>query len=179
MLGASTKLRGFLRLLGYRDRSYRGTDFTVRIEPILREEIRVIFETHAKTWDFGGVYIGKRWQGINVVIPVEIDPLQADAIAARLTEALAAMGYGYVISRALEVETVPQSERENAISELHKMGYEIEILENGSIRQTKMPESPKVSIEELRKQTPRMMKLIEAVHGKRRHSVTLAKSDGF
>ena len=167
----------FLKLLGYRGRKYRGTNFNVRIEPIFREEVRVIYETDEKAWSFGGQYIGKRWQGIGIVIPQEIDPSHASIIASRLTEALAAIGYGYVIDHALDIETVSQNEKESAISELHNMGYEIEILANGTIRQTKMPGSPKLPQEELKKQGPRMMKLIEAVHGKRRRYETLAKSE--
>jgi hypothetical protein len=59
------------------------------------------------------------------------------------------------------------------------MGYEIEILPDGKIRQSRIPGTPQLSFQELRKQAPLVMKLIQTVHGTRRSYETLAKSVGF
>ncbi|MCU1286636.1 MAG: hypothetical protein JWO13_2986 [Acidobacteriales bacterium] len=102
----------FLRLLGYRDRKYRGTDFNIRIESISHEALSVTYETDEKTLYFSAGYIGRRSQptGIGVDIPPEIEHAQAKAIAVRLIEAFNHMGYGYYISHKLDRGKRPRYE---------------------------------------------------------------------
>ena len=90
------------------------------------------------------------------------------------------MQYDYVIARPLGVDVVPESERQAAIAELRDMGYEIEVSEDQKqIRQKKLPGAPPVDRETARKQIPRMVSLLQSVHGKRPRFETLAKSKEF
>lgn len=166
-----------LKKLRYRDREYRGSDFHVRIEPIMREAVSVIHTRHGITLNLSGQLIGRRWEGVEVHIPHEVEVEQASQVARDLETAFQALGYGYVIARLGEVEIVPETERQAAIAELHEMGYEIEVsADHKQVRQKLREGAPRPDIETARKQAPRMMSLIQALHGKRQLFEILARS---
>ena len=79
----------------------------------------------------------------------------------------------------MAVDIVPETERQSALAELREMGYEIEILPDGKIRHTRSAGAPRQNVETLRKQAPRMVSLIQSVHGTRQRLETLAKSKEF
>ena len=169
-----------LKLMGCRDREYRTVDFVVRIEPIHREIVSVIYTRDAASLNMEGVRIGKRWGGIEVQIPQEVEPARVPQITRDLEAAFVALGYGYVIARSLGMEGVSENEREAAISELRQMGYELEVSpDRKQIRPKPIPGSPRQDIETLRRRAPRMMALLQSVHGKRRRLEVLAKSREF
>ena len=165
-----------LRLLGYRDRGYRGVDFQVRLEPIQREVLSVIHTRSGISTNLLAEYIGKKWEGISVHIDPEIENTKATQIVSDLATAFEAMNCGYVIVRKVSVDIVPESEIQAAVGELRKMGFEIEILPDGRIRQSKVLGAPHQDLETIKKQTPRIMQLMQTVHGKRTRFETLAKS---
>lgn len=168
------------KLLGYRGREYRGVDFVVRIEPIHREAVSVTHTRDGASLNMEGERIGKRWGGIEVHIPQEVEPARVPQIAGDLETAFLALGYGYVISRSLGVESVSENEREAAISELRQMGYEAEVsADRKQIRPKRIPGAPRQDMEALRQQAPRMMWLIQSLHGKRPRFEVLAKSKDF
>ena len=160
-------------------REYRGDNFSVQIEPNFREAIFVIYMRHGKSLRLDGEMIGRKWEAIDVRLPDTVEDAQVAQIVCDLEAALAALRIGYVIARKVGVDTVPEPEREAALAELREMGYDIEILPNGAIRQTKRPDAPRHDIETLRMQVPRMMSLIQSVHGRRQRVETLAKSKEF
>ena len=110
---------------------------------------------------------------------MEIETTQAGQIGKDLATAFEAMKRGYVIAHKVGVDIVPETEREAAITELREMGYEVEFLAGGKIRQTKRAGAPRHDIETLRKQAPRMMSLIQSLHGTRSRFEILAKSKEF
>jgi hypothetical protein len=168
------------KVLGHRGREYRGADFSVRIEPIMREAVSVIHSYEGTTLNLDGERIGKKWEGIEVHIPQEVNGEKTAHIVSHLEAAFQALGYGYVIARLARVEVVDEAERQVAVAQLREMGYEIGVsADRRQIRQTAMPGAPRQDIETLRKQTPRMMSLIEAIHGTRKHFQILAKSKDF
>ena len=112
-------------------------------------------------------------------IPSELDAAQIPRIVLDLKTALEAMEYGYVIVRETSVEIVPEPERQAAIAELRATGWEIEILSDGKITQTARAGAPQVGIETLRARTPRMMTLVQTVHGRRQLVEILAKLAEF
>jgi hypothetical protein len=168
-----------LRLLGYRGREYRGSGFSVRIDPVFREAVSVIYTARDNTLNLSGERVGKRWEGVDVLLPDNLENTQVTQIVHDLEVAFAALRYEYVISRKIGVEVVPEPERQAALAELHEMGYEIEILSDGAIRQTRTPGAPRPSIELARAQAPRMMSLIQSVRGSRVRIETLAKSSAL
>ena len=89
------------------------------------------------------------------------------------------MRYGYVIVRKAGIEVVPKTEQQEALAELREMGYEIEILPDNKIRQTRRAGAPRRDLETLRNQTPRMMSLIQSLHGTRQRFEILAKSKEY
>jgi hypothetical protein len=157
-----------LELLGYREREYRGDDFSVRIESIMREGVSVVHSRHGVRLNLSGERIGGKWEGIEVHIPQEVEAAQVPSIADDLEVAFRAMGYGYVITRLAGVDVVPETERQAAIAELREMGYEIEVSTDGrEIRQRRIAGAPRLDVETARKQAPRMMSLLQSVHGTR------------
>jgi hypothetical protein len=87
--------------------------------------------------------------------------------------------HGYVISRQTGIDVIPEAEKQAAIAELNEMGYEVEVLPNRRIRQTRRADAPPQDRESLRKTTPRMMSLIHSLHGTRQRYEILAKSKEF
>ena len=127
----------------------------------------------------GGERIGKKWEGIDVQLPPNLEDVRVTQIVRDLETAFVALRYGYVIARKTGGDTVPETERQAALAELREMGYEIEILPDGKIRQTRRAGAPRQDVETLRKQAPRMMSLIQSLHGTRQRLETLAKSKEF
>jgi hypothetical protein len=168
-----------LKLLGYRDRDYRGDDFSLHIEPIMREGISVVYTRHGANFKLSGERIGGKWEGIEVLIPEEVESAQVPQIVRDLETAFEAIGYGYVIARKAGTDIVTETERKAAIAELNEMGYDIEILPNRQIRQTRKAGAPRHDIETLGKKTPRMMSLIQSLHGTRQRFEILARSKQF
>ena len=169
-----------LKKLGYRDRQYHGSDFSVRIEPMGREAVYVIHTRQGASLNLDGQRIGRKWEGIAVYIPRGVEAERASQIAHDLEAAFQAMGYGYQIARLSEIETVPETERQAAIAELRQMGFEIEVsTDRKQIRQKWIAGTPKPSPETIRKTIPRQMALLQAVHGTRERFEILAKSKEF
>lgn len=169
-----------LKLLGHRDREYRGDNFSVRIEQVFREVVSVIYTRSGVTLKLGGERIGRKWEGIEVRIPQDVESERASQIGRDLETAFRAMGYGYVIAHLLGYDIVPEVERQAAIAEMREMGYEVEVSpDRKQIRQTRIPGVPAPGIEAARKQSLRMASLIPSVHGRRARFEILAKSDGF
>jgi len=169
-----------LKLLGYRDRDYRGDDFSVRIEPILREGVSVIHTRHGTRLDLSGERIGRKWEGIEVRIPQEVEAVQVPQIVRDLETAFGALRYGYVIARKGGVETVPETERQAAIAELREMGYEIEVSSDRTqIRQTLRAGALRPDIETARRTSPRMISLLQSIQGTRERFEILARSKEF
>jgi hypothetical protein len=168
-----------LRLLGWRELEYRGHDFSVRIESMVREGVSVIYRRQGAALNLSAERIGRKWEGIEVHIPPEVEVGQVNQIVRDLEIAFGAMQYGYVIARKAGADIVPQAERQAAVAELNEMGYDIEILPDGKIRQTVREGAPHQDVETLRRQAPRMMSLLQAIHGTRKRFEILAKSKEF
>lgn len=169
-----------LRKLGCRDRDYRCDDFYVRIDPIQREAVSVTHTRNAANLTLDGQRIGSRWEGIEVHIPQNVDAVEASQVASDLEIAFQALGYGYVIARLVEIEIVPDTERQAAIVEVHEMGYEAEVSSDlKHIRQKLRVGAARPDIQTARSQAPRMMSLLQAIHGRRQRLEILAKSKEF
>jgi len=168
-----------LRWLGYRDRTYREQDLSVEIEQVFRECIAVVHTHRGIRRRYSGERIGRKWEGLEVHIPADVSADEASQISVDLATAFRAMGYGYVIAHEVGTEVIPDSEKDTALAELRAMGYEIEFLPDGKIRQTRSANAPKQDIESLRKATPRMMMLIHSLRGRRTRLEVLAKSKEF
>jgi hypothetical protein len=143
-----------LRLLGYRDREYSGNDFSVRIELVGREGVSVIHRRQGTSLNLSGDRIGRKREAIELHIPQDVEATQIPQIVRDIETAFVAMRYGYVIARKAGIDIVPGSEQQSAIAELHEMGYEIERLADGRIRQTRRAAAPRPDIETLRKDNP-------------------------
>lgn len=82
------------KFLGYRESEYRGDDFSVRVEPILREAVSLIHTRHGASLNLSGERIGKKWQGIEVHLPAHVEPAQVPPIVRDLETAFGALRYG-------------------------------------------------------------------------------------
>jgi len=179
-MGLLTQKMGWLlKAFGYQGREYRGDGFRVRIDPVVREAVSVIYTHHGTKLKLGGERIGKKWEGISVQIPQEIDGERLAQIVVHLEIAFRSLGRGYVISRLGAVEIVDETERQAAIAELREMGYEVEVsADRRQIRQKPIEGTARQDKEALRRLAPRMAYLIQAIHGKRQTFQVLAKSNG-
>ena len=167
------------QLLGLGGKQHRETDFSVHLKPLFRENVSVIYTRGGTSLAFAGQRIGRKWKGIEVHIPAQFESERVPQIVADLETAFRALGEGYVIARGSQSEIVPEAERQAAIAELSEMGYEVEVLTDGKIRQTRRANAPRHDIETLRRTTPRMMSLLQAVHGTRSRLEILAESKEF
>jgi hypothetical protein len=148
--------------------------------PVFREVISIVYTYQGKTLNLSAERIGRKWEGIAVGIPTQaVDLEQVPRLVRDLERAFGEMGYGYVISRKAGIDVVSDAERQAAIGELNDMGYEIEAVPNGKIRQTRRPDAPPQDHESIRKATPRMMSLIQSLSGTRQRYEILAKSKEF
>jgi hypothetical protein len=169
-----------LKKLGYRDRKYRARDFSVTIQPGFREIVAVIHERGGIRLVLNGERIGKKWEGISVHIPADLDASRVTEVARDLETAFQALGYGYIIARLAGIEIVPKTEQQAAMTELNSMGFDVEVSpDRRQIRQTRKEGAPRVDIDTARKQAPRLMSLVQALHGKRQRFEILATSNQF
>jgi hypothetical protein len=169
-----------LKKLGYRDRKYRAADFSVTIQPGFREIVSVTYERAGVRLHLDGERIGNKWEGISVHIPEDVDTARAAQIAHDLETAFQALGYGYIIARLAGIEIVPETEQQAAISELNSMGFDVEVSpDKRQIRQNRKEGAPRVGIDTARNQAPRIMSLVQALHGKRQRFEILARSSHF
>jgi hypothetical protein len=173
-------MRWLSKKFGYRLRQFSGSGFSVRVEPIEREAVSVIYTRQEKTLHLDAQRIGKKREAIEVHISHDVDPARAAQIARDLEAAFQAMDYGYVIARLLEVEAVPDAEIQAAIAELRQIGYELDIsLDRKQIRQKWIPGMPKPSPESIRNSMPRYLTLLQTVRGTRQRFEILARSKEF
>lgn len=175
----ASRMNWLFRRLGLREREYRGDDFSVRIEPVFREAVSVVHTREGKRLSLSGERIGKKWEGIQVQIPPEGDAKQMQQVVRDLETAFQALRYEYLIARKTATETVPEEEQQAAMAELNEMGYDIEVMSDGKIRQTFRPGAPRRDRETLQEQVPRMMSLLQSLHGARPRFEILAKSKEF
>jgi hypothetical protein len=159
-----------------RTQEYCGDGFSVRIEPNLRELVFVIYTRAGEALKLSGERIGEKWEAISVLIPENVADIQVAEIVHDLRSAFVALHTGFVIRRKVGVDTVPEPERQAALTELRTMGFDAVIQPNGAIRLTKRPGETLSGIEPARAQAPRIMSLIQSVHGMRARIETLAKS---
>jgi hypothetical protein len=164
------------KLLGRHGREYRGPDFSVRMETIFREVVAVIYTRNGSSLKLSGERFGRKWETISVSIPEGVEAGQLPSIVNDLKIAFEALRYDYLITRKTGIETVPEPERQAALAELHEMGYDIVILPDRKIRQEWRADVPRPDLETIRRTTPRMMKLMQSVHGTRQISEVLAES---
>jgi hypothetical protein len=87
--------------------------------------------------------------------------------------------WGTDVCRKIGTDIVPEAERQAATKEFNEMGYEIDILPGERVRQCRRAGAKRHDLETLKKTTPRMMELIQAVRGVRQCWETLVKSKEF
>jgi len=105
---------------------YRGADFSVRIVPGFREIGSVVITRSGTARTLDGERIGKKWEGIGIHLPNDVDLADVPDVVRDLEEGLHALGYGFVITRTGAIEGVSEREQEAALDELHRLGFEVE-----------------------------------------------------
>ena len=110
-----------LKLLCHRGREYRGDDFSVSIEPIFRDAVSIIYTRQGERLKLGGERIGKKWEGIDVRLPANLEDAQVTQIVSDLETAFVALRYGYVIARKMGVDIVPETERQAALADYARL----------------------------------------------------------
>jgi hypothetical protein len=159
-----------------RTQEYCGEGFSVRVEPNLRECVFVIYTRGGEVMKLSGELIGEKWEAISVLIPENVADNRVAQIVSDLESAFVALHTGYVIRRKVGEDVVPEPERQAALAELRTMGFDAEIQSNGAVRLTKRSGETPLGIETARAQAPRMMSLVQSVHGRRPRIETLAES---
>ena len=80
--------------VGYRERDYRGDDFSVRVEPGFREIVTIVHTRQQTIRRLEGERIGNRWQGIALHLPRDLNPADVPEIVRDIETAFGAMRYG-------------------------------------------------------------------------------------
>jgi hypothetical protein len=168
------------RILGRRGREYRGDDFSVRIEPGFREIVSIVRTRQGATRNLDGERIGKRWQGIGVHLPGEVEPTEVPQIVRDLETAFASLGYGYRISRTAAVEAVSDAEQQAALAELNQMGFEVEVSADRQQSSLKWRSGVRLpDTKTIGSTAPRVMSLLQSLRGTRPRIDILASSKDF
>jgi hypothetical protein len=166
--------------LGYRDPDYRGDDFSVRVEKGFREIVTIFHTRRRTTRRLDGELIGKRWEGIAVYLPDEVDTADVPQIVRDLETAFGALRYSYVISRKVGVEAVSDAERQAAVTELNEMGFEVEVSSDGQQASLKWRSGvARPDMETVKGTTPRVMSLVKSLRSTRPRVEILARSKEF
>jgi hypothetical protein len=148
---------------------------SIRIVRQRREGVDLEYKDGGHTIRLSGELTGPRWKQMNVRV-AEGD--WSEELLDKIAAAIAQRGYEFAIYRLGETQTISEPEREAALSELQSMGYQIEVSpDRKRIKQSLAPGPRAPSLEEAKKAAPRIMKLIETVHGNRRPVEVLRKSD--
>jgi hypothetical protein len=159
---------------------YRGADFSVRVKPGFREIVSVIYSHQGTQLNLDGERIGSKWEGISLCIPPDLEDEKVTVLVHHLEAAFRALGLDYEIKRLAKVESVNEVDQQAAVAEMRDMGYEIELsTDRKQVRMKAVSGTTPRDQETLRKQTPRMMSLIQDIRGARQHFIVLAKSKEF
>ncbi len=89
-------MRSLLEMLGYRRNTYRGSDFSVRVKPRVREGVSITYQRAGAKVELLGERYGKGWNGIQTRIPYGTEGAQAAQMAADLETAFREMNYEHV-----------------------------------------------------------------------------------
>jgi hypothetical protein len=168
------------KLLGHDDPEYHGDDFSVKVEQGFREVVTVVHTRQGTTRRLEGERIGKRWQGIGVHLPQEMDPADVPQLVRDLEAAFRPLRYGYVISRTVQVDPVSDAEQEGAVAELNEMGFEVErSTERRGVALIPRPGVPRPDTKTAKRTAARVMSLVQALSGERPRVEILAQSKDF
>jgi hypothetical protein len=148
---------------------------SIRIVRQRREGVDLEYEDGSQTIRLSGELTGPKWKQMNVRL---MQGAWSEELLDKIASAIAQRGYEFAIYRLGEAQTISEPEREAALAELQSMGYQIEVSpDRKRIRQSLAPGAPRPSLDEAKKGAPKIMKLIETVHGTRRPIEVLRKSD--
>ena len=166
--------------LGGKRGEYHGDDFSLRIDQGFREIVTVVLTRNETTRKLEGERIGNRWQGISIVLPPEVVDADVPQVVADLETAFKGLRYGYVISRIVAVETVSEAEQLAAITELNEMGFDVERPEGtGQVALVPRPGDRRRLAKAAKDLSPRIMRLVQSLSGRRPRIEVLAKSKDF
>jgi hypothetical protein len=91
-----------LRVIGYRRRKYNGHGFSVQIKSEVREGVSIVYKRHEVSLVLKGERTRRKWEGIQVSIPMDVERAQASQVVLDLKTAFGEMDYEYDIARGLE-----------------------------------------------------------------------------
>jgi hypothetical protein len=154
------------RLLRRGPHQYDGSGFSVSVQSIGRELVRVIYTREGRTLDLVAGCYGAAPPGIVLEVPKDLAADLVGQMVRDLSEGFARLGYGYEIYRAGEPQVVPEQERQQALAELRTMGMEATV-EDDMVRTTRLPGYKPPPKEVAVAYGIRLMKLARTVSGTR------------
>lgn len=161
------------RLLGWGPHRYEGSGFSVSVQSVGRELVRVIYDRDGRSLDLVADCYGAAPAGIVLGVPKELPADQVGQMVKDLSEGFVRLGYGYEIYRKGEPQVVPEKERQEALAELRAMGMEARV-EGDKVKTTPLPGYKAPPKEEAVAYAIRFLKLARTVSGTRVPLETLA-----
>lgn len=159
-----------------RRREYRGQGFTVRIDPGFRELVTVVHTRAGTTRKLDGERIGKRWNGIALHLPRDIEAEAVPALVSDIAGGLAALRCGYVITRTVVTDRVSDAEQQAAIAELKRIGFDVQ--RSPDLKQISLIPIPGVQ-RDVKWAVGRTQSLVQTLSGSRPRTEVLAVSPDF
>ena len=153
--------------------------FSIHIRRGSRNQVSVLYESGSRSTTFEGSLTGEGWKQIELLIPADFQADRLDLVVASLAKGIGEVGYEYRILRRGDAEAVPESEREAALAELRKMGWEPEVsADRAQVELKRTDGAAAPSPQEAIAQSERMARLVAALHGTRYKLEELARSTG-
>lgn len=157
-------------------KTVKGAGYSVRLQKGTRECVKVVYREAALQLEFGGEFVGKTWDQINLSAPQNVAPEDTPRVLQNLGAALSKMRYEYVIVKTHLDTPHPVEVQEAAIYELRTMGFAAEVRPDRSVKLTRLPGASTSKPADAQGMGTRMMQLARTASGKRSHLEVLAKS---
>jgi hypothetical protein len=152
-------------------------DFTVRVLRGARGLVSIVYEEEDYNRSFEGELTGSKHNQINMFMTSDFPAKDLDRVVANLVKGFEQLGYEYWIRRRDGAEVVPESEREAALFELRRMGWEADVsVDRLRVEMKRIDGAHAPTLEEAMSASSHMAQLVQALHGTRYKFDDLARS---
>lgn len=154
----------------------REAGYSVELQRTGRECVNAVYREGQLLLSFGGEFVGKEWNQVNLSAPQNLTPENTPRVLQNLGAALTKMRYEYLIVKTHLDPPYPVEEQQAAIYGLRAMGFAAEVRPDRSVKLTPLQGARPAKPSDAPAAGVSMMQLARIASGKRSHLEVLAKS---